>query len=128
MITARSSSIRINMRCGWAIFLVLALVLLPASGWSSQGMFQGTVIDPPASEPYRAGWIYVQGRNHMLRRVEVAHAVIEFSASLPASQRRACRMDCLEVGQEIRVIATQDKSGEWRAEKVEILHLTSSRA
>jgi hypothetical protein len=36
-------------------------------------------------------------------------------------------MECLEVGQEIRVTAKQDKAGEWRAERVEILHLTTSR-
>jgi hypothetical protein len=63
----------------------------------------------------------------MLRRVEVAHARIEFSSGVPAAQRRNCRMECLEVGQEIRVTANQDKAGEWRAERVEILHLTTSR-
>jgi hypothetical protein len=115
------------MRCSWAVSLIFAFVLLPASGWSATGMFQGTVIDPPLSQPSTPGWIFVQGRNHMLRRVEVAHARIEFSSGVPAAQRRNCRMDCLEVGQEIRVTANQDKAGEWRAERVEILHLTTSR-
>lgn len=116
-----------DMRCIWAAVLICAVILLPGSGWSAQGMFQGTVIDPPMSEPATPGWIFVQGRNHMLRRVEVAHARIEFGSAVPASQRHSCRMECLEVGQEIRVTANQDKAGEWRAERVEILHLTASR-
>lgn len=114
------------MRCSWAAVLIFAFILSPVLGSSTSGVFQGTVIDPPTSEPSTPGWIYVQGRNHMLRRVEVSHALIEFGSAVPATQRHSCRMDCLEVGQEIRVIANQDKSGEWRAERVEILHLTAS--
>lgn len=91
-------------------------------------MFQGTVVDAPSSLPATPGWIFVQGRNHLLRHVEVSHARIEFGSAIPAAQRHSCRMDCLEVGQEIRVIANQDKAGEWRAERVEILHLTASKA
>ncbi len=89
-------------------------------------MFQGTVVDPPKSLPATPGWIFVQGRNHLLRHVEVSHAQIEFGSAIPASQRHSCRMDCLEVGQEIRVIASQDKAGEWRAERVEILRLKAN--
>jgi hypothetical protein len=89
-------------------------------------MFQGTVVDPPTSQPATPGWIFVQGRNHLLRHVEVSHAQIEFGSAIPAAQRHRCRMECLEVGQEIRVTANQDKAGEWRAERVEILHLRAN--
>jgi hypothetical protein len=91
------------------------------------GMFQGRVVNPPSADAGRAGWIFVQGRNHMLRRVEVAHAVIVFGDEVPASQQRKCKMDCLTVGQEIRVTAEQDSAGEWRAKRVEILQLTTNR-
>ncbi len=116
-----------SMRCSWAVVLIFALLLLPVAGWSTAGVFQGAVIDPPLSVPTTPGWIFVQGRNHMLRRVEVSHALIEFGSGVPVAQRHSCRMECLEVGQEIRVIANQDKAGEWRAERVEILHLTTSK-
>ena len=134
MIAARFSSIRIYMRCSWAVVrifslgLIVAITLLPVAVWGTAGVFQGTVIDPPTSVPASPGWIFVEGRNHMLRRVEVSHAQIEFGSAVPASERHSCRMECLEVGQEIRVIANQDKSGEWRAERVEILHLTTGKS
>jgi hypothetical protein len=106
---------------------VLLLIFSLTSTWAVEGTFQGHVINPPANEPQSHGWIYVQGRNHILRRVEVSHANIVFGESVPVSQRHPCSMDCLMAGQEIRVTAEQDRSGEWRAKQVEILKLTTSR-
>jgi hypothetical protein len=114
------------MKHGWTTLLVCAL-LLPLNTFGVDGMFEGKVVNPPVTAPAKAGWIFVQGRNHMLRRVEVAHAVIVFGAGVPASQQHSCRMECLEVGQEVRVTAEQDASGEWRAKKVEILQLITNR-
>ena len=110
-----------------AIVLFSALLFAPTGGFAVEGMFQGRVVDPPVSVQLKPGWIFVQGRNRMLRRVEVAHAVIVFGTQVPASQRRSCRMECLEVGQEVRVTAEQDSNGEWRAKKVEILRLITNR-
>jgi hypothetical protein len=107
--------------------LLSLLVLAPRPATAAEGVFQGKVIDPPVDEQVPSGWIFVQGRNHLLRRVEVAHAVIVFGQQVPPSQRRDCGVECLEVGQEIRVIAEQDASGEWRARRVEILRLTTNR-
>jgi hypothetical protein len=106
---------------------VCGLVLCSTVLSASEGVFQGKIVDPPTAEAHRAGWIFVQGRNHMLRRVEVAHAEIVFSDQVPVSQRRKCKMDCLVPGQQIRVTAEQDSSGEWRAKRVEILQLTTNR-
>jgi len=118
-----------SMKHGWAVLLLFALFLLPAQPVSgAEGMFQGKVVEPPVSAPHKAGWIFVQGRNHMLRRVEVAHAVIVFGNEVPASQQHKCHMECLEVGQEVRITAEQDRNGEWRAKRVEILHLITNRA
>jgi hypothetical protein len=115
------------MKRAWALLLVCGM-LLEFPALAAEGMFEGKVVSPPVSERSIPGWIYVQGRNHMLRRVEVAHAVVVFGKEVPASERRPCRMDCIEVGQEVRVIAEQDKSGEWRAKRVEILQLMTRRA
>jgi hypothetical protein len=116
------------MTRGWARVLLFAALLscMPAS--AVEGMFQGRVVNPPASIPRQHGWIFVQGRNHILRRVEVAHAVIVFGSEIPASQQHECDMRCLEVGQEVRVLAEQDAKGEWRAKRVEILRLITRRA
>jgi len=112
------------------LVLSLAFGLLayapPAS--AVDGTFRGKITDPPASEPAVKGWIFVQSRNHMLRRVEVAHAEIVYGEEIPASERHNCNADCLKAGQEVRITAHQDSSGEWRAKLVEILTLTSPAA
>jgi hypothetical protein len=107
---------------------VLALVLwLSLASWAVDGTFQGRVIDPPPEAPHTQGWIYVQGPNHMLRRVEVSHANIVFGENIPVSQRHKCGMECLTAGLVIRVTAEQDRSGEWRAKRGEILKLVTNR-
>lgn len=111
-------------RSASVLFLLFALTL---PSWAVDGTFQGRVVDPPVDQPSPRGWIYVQGRNHMVRRVEVSHAAIVLNESIPASQRRKCTIACLMAGQEIRVTAEQDRSGEWRAKRVEILKLTMSK-
>ncbi len=117
-----------NMKL-WRV-LSLAFVMLFAfqSAFAADGTFLGKVIDPPAGAPVASGWIYVQGKNNMLRRVQVAHAVILFGEDVPASQRRKCNAECLSPGQEVRVTAHQDTSGEWQAKQVEILKITTKIA
>jgi hypothetical protein len=111
----------------WMVAAFCGLLFLSSPLDAAEGVFQGKIVDPPMAAPHRAGWIFVQGRNHMLRRVEVAHAEIVFGDQIPVSQRRKCKMDCLAPGQQIRVTAEQDSSGEWRAKRVEILELTTNR-
>jgi hypothetical protein len=101
-----------------SLFLVVGLSL-PAFG--TDGVFQGRVVDPPPNQPVTSGWIYIQGRNHALRRVEVSHAAIVFAHDVPESERHKCGTECLIAGQEIRVTAEQDSAGEWRAKRIEIL-------
>lgn len=108
--------------------LLMAVMVCSGAAASVEGTFQGKVVDPPVKAPRMNGWIYVEGRNHMLRRVEVRHATVVFSDRIPASQQRPCRMDCLAPGQEILVTAEQDQSGEWHAKRIEILSLTVERA
>jgi hypothetical protein len=109
---------------------LVALLFSLASGLSfgAEGIFQGTVVDPPASQPASPGWIFVEGGNHLLRKVEVTHAVIVFGPQVPPSRKRKCGPECLSAGQEVRVTAEQDASGEWRARQVEILRTADRRS
>jgi hypothetical protein len=116
------------MKRGWARVLLVTVLLWCVPSLAVEGMFQGRVVNPPYVARLKSGWIYVQGRNHSLRRVEVAHAAIVFGEEVPASQKRKCDMECLEVGQEVRVYAEQDSRGEWRATRVEILRLVTNSA
>jgi hypothetical protein len=108
--------------------LALGLLVAIPSASAADGTFSGKITDPPGSEPAVKGWIFVEGMNHMLRRVEVAHAAIVFGEEVPASQHRKCDSECLSPGQEVRITAQQDSAGEWRAKRVEILSLTTRMA
>src|ERR1051326_2494192 len=105
------------MKMGWLLCVIFVLLLSSPPASAVDGTFRGKVIDPPVNQPIVPGWIFVQGRNRMLRRVEVAHAVIVFGEEIPASQRRKCNAECLTAGQEVRVTARQDSAGEWRGKR-----------
>jgi hypothetical protein len=113
---------------GWILVLIFALLLSSPQVSAVDGTFRGKVIDPPANLPLAKGWIFVQGRNRMLRRVEVAHAVVVFGDDIPERQRHKCNAECLSAGQEVRVTARQDSAGEWRAKRVEILNMPTEVA
>ena len=106
---------------GWIVSLAFGLLLSSPVAFAVDGTFRGKIADPPANVPAVKGWIFVEGRNQMLRRVEVAHAEIVYGDEVPASGQRNCNSDCLIKGQEVRITAHQDASGEWRAKRVEIL-------
>lgn len=108
----------------WVVSLALGLLLSSSAVFAVDGTFRGKIADPPSNEPAVKGWIFVEGRNRMLRRVEVAHAEIVYGDEVPASnQQHKCNSDCLIKGQEVRITAHQDASGEWRAKRVEILKM-----
>jgi hypothetical protein len=110
----------------WVVSLAFGMLLSSTAAVAVDGTFRGKIADPPANEPAVKGWIFVEGRNQMLRRVEVAHAEIVYGEEVPASsQRHNCNSDCLTKGQEVRITAHQDSSGEWRAKRVEILKETT---
>src|SRR5579864_4775264 len=111
------------MKLCLVLSLAFGLLAFGATESAVDGTFLGKITDPPASEPAVKGWIFVQSRNHMLRRVEVAHAEIVYGDEIPASERHSCKADCLRAGQEVRITARQDPSGEWRAKRVEILKI-----
>jgi hypothetical protein len=85
------------------------------------GTFQGRVTDPPPGAKLISGWIFVQGHNKSLRRVEVNHARVVMSEDAPVHQRCHGGIDCLTVGTEVRITASQDAEGEWHARVVEVL-------
>jgi len=103
--------------------LLAALFLSPWRALATDGVFQGKVVDPPAQERPRPGWIFVEGHNHLLRRVDVSHAAIVLAPGVVPSRHGKCDWECISAGQEIKVTASQDSSGEWRAKRVEILRM-----
>src|ERR1051326_8504001 len=116
------------MKMDWILVLTCAMLLSSPQLSAVDGTFRGKVIEPPANQPLVPGWNFVQGRNRMLRRVEVAHAIVVFGEGIPAHQRHKCNAECLSAGQEVRVTARQDSAGEWRAKRVEILYMPTEVA
>lgn len=103
--------------------LLLACVL-PVSAAIS-GTFRGFIVRAPAGEANQ-GWIYVQGRNGNLRRAEVSHAKVIYASSVPVNLRQQVPARSLKEGAEVRVTASQDGKGEWRASQVEILKVKAA--
>jgi hypothetical protein len=110
----------------WALLLAALLLagVLPLRAEIS-GTFRGVIVDAPAGEP-KQGWIYVAGRNGNLRRAEVSHAEVLYASSVPVRLRAKDPSRGLKEGAEVRVTASQDGKGEWRASRVEILKVRES--
>ncbi len=106
--------------------LCLTAAVLPEITRATPGIFQGTIYQPGHSN-LPQGWILVLGRNHLLRKVEISRATIVYADTVPADQRADRSPAALVDGTEVRVTAEQDKSGEWRASRVEIIRVSRSR-
>ncbi len=107
------------------VFFATSLVV-PEIARGTPGIFQGRIYQP-ASSSVPQGWIFVLGRNHMLRKVEISQATVVYAESVPTGQRADHPHSALVDGTEVRITAEQDKSGEWRASRVEIIKLSRSR-
>src|SRR5436305_12988318 len=104
---------------------VLVLVL----SWSiaahaTIGSFRGKIVSAPAGQA-REGWVFVQGTNGSLRLVDVRKAEFAFDDDFraPADVNPSAKL--LLQGAEVRVLGEQ-RGGEWRAIRIEILHLAAA--
>jgi hypothetical protein len=111
-----------------AIALLLGVTFLCAIDVSATpGTFRGKIVGPPSGKEHD-GWLYIQGRNKMLRRVSIAKARIVYSEQVPERQREKIPAKGLAEGTEVRVTAEQDEAGEWRALRIEILKVPVASA
>lgn len=62
----------------------------------------------------------MKGKNGVIRRVEISAAKVGYAENIPAEQQKQPAAAALQPGTEIRVTASQDANGEWRASRVEI--------
>jgi hypothetical protein len=109
-----------------ALALLFAL-LFALDVAATPGTFRGKIVRPP-SEKGHNGWLYIQGKNKMLRRVALAKAEVFYSDQVPEDQREKIAAKGLAEGAEVRVTAEQDDKGEWRALRIEILKVPVARA
>jgi hypothetical protein len=109
----------ISRRSTAALFIFI--LFLSPTLLAVDGAFQGRVVDPPSGAKLTPGWIFIQGHNKTLRRVEVNHARVVMSEEASAHQPCQGGIDCLTVGTEVRITASQGSDGEWHARVVEVL-------
>jgi hypothetical protein len=107
---------------GWAPQLIAILLLATSAFAGSPGTFRGIMYPGQNTKP---GWVYIVGRNDMLRLVHIANAVVSYAEEFPQERRRAVPARDLKPGAEVRVTAEQDSDGEWRASEVEIIRAGS---
>jgi hypothetical protein len=104
-----------------AVRTVLAFLLVASTMWAdTPGTFRGVVIHGPDITP---GWMYMKGANGQVRRVGISRAQVVYSEAVPVSERQKMPALSIDTGTEVRVTAQQDKNGEWRATRIEILSL-----
>ena len=96
-------------------FLIFTLPLLAGT----PGSFRGNVVEGPDQSK---AWVYVEGRNHTVRRVNVSGAKIEYDSDFPAAERKKPVPKELPLGTLVRITAEQDDGGEWHATDIEILN------
>jgi hypothetical protein len=106
------------------MFLLFLLVTASLSG-GTPGSFRGKVVESDQTV-VNPNWLYVQGRNQSIRRVEISHASIVYDEAVPAADRKLKPKQSLIAGTEVRVTAEQGTDGEWRASRVEILDTADS--
>jgi hypothetical protein len=122
------------MRRRLLLFLFPLLLVANHSVWAgTPGTFRGFIVAAPVSsdhsvEPKQADWLYVEGRNHMVRRVALAHAQIIYAETVPAAERQKDPARSLIKGAEVRVTAEPDGDGEWQAQRIEILKIAPAPA
>jgi hypothetical protein len=95
---------------------VISLTLIAGT----PGSFRGVLVEGPTSS--RAdGWVFVKGKNGLLRKVEIKRADVRYEESFPEEKRKRTPKAALKPGIEVRVTATQGSDGEWHASQVEIV-------
>jgi len=106
--------------------MLLLMVSATPLAAATPGIFEGTVYETDEAKIPR-GWILVQAKNGMLRKVEISRAHIMYARSVPSKDRVREPAVALVHGTEVRVLAEQDSSGEWRATEIEILRLSKKK-
>jgi len=101
-----------------ALYMMVGLSLAAIAG--TPGTFRGVLVEGPTTSRSE-GWVFVKGKNGMLRKVEIQRADVHYEESFPEQKRKRTPKAALKPGIEVRVTATQGSDGEWHASEVEIV-------
>jgi hypothetical protein len=99
---------------------LFSVMLLTVLAMATDGTFSGQVVNGPALDG-KQKWIYVQAAKGRTRRVDISSAKLHISSHTPSKDRAGRPEDVIREGMRVRVTATQDTDGEWKASEIEIL-------
>ncbi len=99
---------------------LLFLLVFVAAAVAAAGSFTGQVVNGPNLDTTKK-WVFIQGPRGPVRRVDVSGAKITFSPSAKKHAKDTRPEDAIHEGAEVRVTASQDGEGEWKATAIEIV-------
>jgi hypothetical protein len=105
-------------RVAVGFWILIALCVAAFAG--TPGTFRGVLVNGPQASR-GDGWVFVKGKNGMLRKVEIKRADVRYEDGFPPEKRNGIPKAALKPGIEVRVTATQGPDGEWHATEVEII-------
>jgi hypothetical protein len=100
--------------------LFCLLLVLSTFASARDGSFTGQVVNGPNLDANKK-WVYVQSPKGAVRRVEISAAQVSYDPAVNAKDRQAKAADSVHEGAEVRVTASLDSEGEWKASRIEIL-------
>ena len=102
-------------------------MLLSTLALAATGSFTGQVVNGPNFDSGKK-WVFVQAPKGATRKVEISSAKISFGSAVPQKSRAAKPEDAIREGAQVRVTASQDGQGEWKASAVEIMRAAETVA
>lgn len=93
---------------------------LAAAAFAAEGSFTGQVVNGPNLDANKK-WVFIQGARGPVRRVDINGAKVSFGSQVKKQDKAAKPEDAVREGAEVRVTASQDGEGEWKASAVEIV-------
>ncbi len=88
--------------------------------FAATGSFTGQVVNGPNLDANKK-WVFIQGPRGPVRRVDIHGARVTYGSTVKKQDKAGKPEDAIHEGAEVRVTASQDGDGEWKASAVEIV-------
>ena len=101
---------------------LLVLFVLVAAAFAADGSFTGQVVNGPNLDANKK-WVFIQGARGPVRRVDINDAKVSFGAEMKKRDKAMKPEDAIREGAELRVTASLDGEGDWKASRVEVVRV-----
>ena len=94
--------------------------IFAVAAFAANGSFTGRVVNGPNLDLNKK-WVFIQGVRGPVRRVDINNSSVSFASTVEKQDRASKPEDAVREGAKVRVTASQDGDGEWKASRVEIV-------